>query len=142
QNHFWIQKEIHDYYQSWYSALGLSPELIVSGAGQDHMVRIKESDRLGRILLPTGDGSKLDSDGLKLAYLLLDTQQYRNLSSAKLYPIETAGTITNLAICLPELTGDARTPSPLNPQDPGEGYPQDVDEASLAYLDSLNLADK
>jgi hypothetical protein len=142
QNRFWIQKEIHDYYQSWYSDLALSPEVMVSGAGQDRMVRIKESDRLGRILLPAAAGNKLDDDGLKLAYLLLDTKQYGNLSKAKLHPIKSAGTVTSLAICLPELQGHACTPPPVNPQDPGEGYPEDDDEASRAYLDSLDLADK
>ena len=101
--------------------------------------------------MPAGPGGKFDDDGLKLAYVLLDTEQFAKLPTtvcdAKthancLYPIESAGVVTSLAVCLPELKGHPCTPPPVNPQDPPAGYPQDADEAWLAYVDTFDMGDK
>lgn len=126
---FWIQKDIRDHFQNLYQDVGLSPTIIVSEAGRPRRsIRIQESTRIGRILIPGSDASP-DQDTEKLLYVVLTATEFGAFNTTMLTDVKA---LSERILCIPQLHGSKCD---------DQNVPTASQYASLGYLNAWRLSE-
>jgi hypothetical protein len=126
---FWISKAIKDHFDHLYLDVGLSPTVIVSRAGVARSIKIQESRRVGRILIP-GNKAGPDQDTEKLLYIVLTSREFGAFDTSMLIDIPS---LSEQVLCIPELHGSKC--------DDHNHIPTQAQYASLEYLNTWRLSE-